>query len=207
MDISIVVVSLNTRELLLGCLTSIFDTIKGISFEVWVVDNNSTDNTSEIAQELGAIVVLEKKQGYGAAYKTGLRKAVGDIIVTMDGDANYPRNFIPVLLDIMFDEDIDFTGDVAIGMMREESGLEEAVSSRRYLQKEDDFFKTIQGRYKIAAFKSLLRKLVFKHGRFVLLPCSPKKSGKTCRVKAISEVHPVDTGQQSRHAVGIIDDL
>jgi len=76
--------------------------------EVVVVDNNSTDNTAAIAQESGAVVVLEPKQGYGAAYKTGFRKAGGDIIVTMDGDANYPRNFIPVLLDIMFDEDIDF---------------------------------------------------------------------------------------------------
>jgi len=76
--------------------------------EVVVVDNNSTDKTAEVARELGAVVVLEPKQGYGAAYKTGLQKAVGDIIVTMDGDANYPRNFIPVLLDIMFDEDIDF---------------------------------------------------------------------------------------------------
>jgi glycosyltransferase involved in cell wall biosynthesis len=76
--------------------------------EVVVVDNNSTDRTAEVAKGLGAIVVLETKQGYGAAYKTGLRKATGDIIVTMDGDANYPRNFIPVLLDIMFDENIDF---------------------------------------------------------------------------------------------------
>lgn len=76
--------------------------------EVVVVDNNSTDNTAEVAQGLGAVVVSEPKQGYGAAYKTGLRKATGDIIVTMDGDANYPRNFIPVLLDIMFDENIDF---------------------------------------------------------------------------------------------------
>lgn len=76
--------------------------------EVVVVDNNSTDHTAETAQGLGAVVVLEPKQGYGAAYKTGLKTAKGDIIVTMDGDANYPRNFIPVLLDIMFDEDIDF---------------------------------------------------------------------------------------------------
>ena len=76
--------------------------------EVVVVDNNSTDNTAEVAKELGTVVVFEPKQGYGAAYKTGLKTAKGDIIVTMDGDANYPRNFIPVLLDMMFEEDIDF---------------------------------------------------------------------------------------------------
>lgn len=76
--------------------------------EVVVVDNNSTDRTAEIAQRLGAVVVFEPKQGYGAAYKAGFRRAKGDIIVAMDGDGSYPRNFIPVLLDIMFDEDIDF---------------------------------------------------------------------------------------------------
>ncbi|MBC7262827.1 MAG: glycosyltransferase family 2 protein [Chloroflexi bacterium] len=76
--------------------------------EVIVVDNNSTDRTAEVARSLGARVIEEKRQGYGAAYKAGFRAATGDIIVTMDGDGTYPRNFIPVLLDVMFAEDIDF---------------------------------------------------------------------------------------------------
>ena len=76
--------------------------------EVVVVDNNSTDSTARVAQELGAKVVHEPRRGYGAAYKTGFRAATGDIIVTMDGDATYPRTFIPVLLDVMLEEDIDF---------------------------------------------------------------------------------------------------
>ena len=76
--------------------------------EVIVVDNNSADDTAKIARELGAKVVFEGRQGYGAAYKAGFEAASGDIIVTMDGDGTYPRNFIPVLLDVMFDEEIDF---------------------------------------------------------------------------------------------------
>jgi dolichol-phosphate hexosyltransferase len=76
--------------------------------EVIVADNNSTDRTAEIARQAGAIVVLETKQGYGAAYKAGLRRATGDIIITMDGDGTYPRNFIPILLDVMIDEGFDF---------------------------------------------------------------------------------------------------
>ena len=76
--------------------------------EVVVVDNNSTDRTAEVARGLGAVVVSELRQGYGAAYKAGFRRATGDVVVTMDGDGTYPRNFIPVLLDIMFDENIDF---------------------------------------------------------------------------------------------------
>jgi glycosyltransferase involved in cell wall biosynthesis len=76
--------------------------------EVIVADNNSTDRTAQVARELGSKVVLEPKQGYGAAYKAGLRGATGDIIVTMDGDGTYPRNFIPILLDVMIDEGFDF---------------------------------------------------------------------------------------------------
>ena len=76
--------------------------------EVVVVDNNCTDRTSEVARGLGARVVCETTQGYGAAYKQGFRAATGDVIVTMDGDGTYPRNFIPVILDVMVDEDIDF---------------------------------------------------------------------------------------------------
>ena len=76
--------------------------------EVIAVDNNSTDRTAQVAQQFGAQVICETKQGYGAAYKTGLRNATGDIIVTMDADGTYPRNFIPILLDVMIDEGFDF---------------------------------------------------------------------------------------------------
>ncbi len=76
--------------------------------EVIAVDNNSTDRTAAVAQGLGATVIREPQQGYGAAYKTGLRNATGDIIITMDADGTYPRNFIPILLDVMIDEKFDF---------------------------------------------------------------------------------------------------
>jgi len=76
--------------------------------EIIVVDNNSTDRTAEVAQRLGAIVVSEHRKGYGAAYKAGLRRATGDYIATMDGDGTYPRGFIPVILEVMLEEDLDF---------------------------------------------------------------------------------------------------
>jgi len=76
--------------------------------EVIVVDNNCTDRTAQVAAEMGAKVIVETKPGYGAAYKAGFRAATGDIIVAMDGDATYPRGFIPILLDVLIDEDLDF---------------------------------------------------------------------------------------------------
>ncbi len=89
-------------------LAEIFRDLPKFVDEVIVVDNGSTDNTAALARSFGAAVVSEKRRGYGRAYKAGLSMASGDIIVTMDGDGTYPRNFIPVLLDVMWDEGLDF---------------------------------------------------------------------------------------------------
>lgn len=76
--------------------------------EIVVVDNNSTDRTSEVAQSLGARVVFEKRKGYGAAYKAGLPAVTGDITVTLDGDGTYPANQIPELVDHLVAKQLDF---------------------------------------------------------------------------------------------------
>jgi glycosyltransferase involved in cell wall biosynthesis len=76
--------------------------------EVLVVDNASTDRTSEVARDLGARVVYEGRKGYGRAYKTGFAEAQGDVIVTMDGDGTYPPTSIPLLLDVLLAEQLDF---------------------------------------------------------------------------------------------------
>lgn len=102
--ISVVVPCYNEED---GIVITLSD-MPAIVDEVVVVDNNCIDRTAEVAREMGARVVAEPVQGYGAAYKSGFRNAKMDIIVTMDGDGTYPRNFIPVLLDVMIDEGIDF---------------------------------------------------------------------------------------------------
>jgi len=80
----------------------------GVVDEVVVVDNNCTDRTAEIARSLGARVVAEPVPGYGAAYKTGLRAATSDLIVTLDGDGTYPPEEIPRLVDALLDRNWDF---------------------------------------------------------------------------------------------------
>jgi len=76
--------------------------------EIVVVDNNSTDRTSEVAKELGARVVFETRKGYGAAYKAGLPAVTGDVTVTLDGDGTYPAEQIPELVDHLVDAELDF---------------------------------------------------------------------------------------------------
>lgn len=62
----------------------------GLLGEVVVVDNGSTDRSSEIAGEHGARVVHERRRGYGSAYLRGLDEARGDYIVMADADGTYP---------------------------------------------------------------------------------------------------------------------
>ena len=76
--------------------------------EILVVDNASSDRTAEVARELGARVVSEQRKGYGRAYKTGFAKARGDVVVTMDGDGTYPPNSIPLLVQVLVTEKLDF---------------------------------------------------------------------------------------------------
>lgn len=89
--------------------------------EVIVVDNNSTDQTAQLARAAGARVIFEPKQGYGQAYKTGLSKAQGEIIVTLDGDCQYPSEEIIDLIKFLIDKKIDFLSGCRFPLNQPES--------------------------------------------------------------------------------------
>lgn len=61
----------------------------GVIGEVVVADNGSTDRSVEIALQLGARVVHERRKGYGAALIRGITEARGEIIVMADADDSY----------------------------------------------------------------------------------------------------------------------
>ena len=76
--------------------------------EVIVVDNNSTDRTSDVAAALGAKVVREQVRGYGRSYKRGFAEATSDLIITLDGDHSYPVDAISYLLEAFLHLEADF---------------------------------------------------------------------------------------------------
>jgi hypothetical protein len=76
--------------------------------QVIVVDNGSTDRTSEVAQTFGVQVIREDVRGYGRAYKTGFGFATGDLIITLDGDHSYPPDAISYLIEAFLHLDVDF---------------------------------------------------------------------------------------------------
>jgi dolichol-phosphate hexosyltransferase len=80
----------------------------GYNIEIIIVDGNSTDLTREIAERLGTRVVLEKRRGYGRAFKTGFSEAKGDILVTLDADLTYPAEIIPEYIRSLNEKGLDF---------------------------------------------------------------------------------------------------
>jgi glycosyltransferase involved in cell wall biosynthesis len=69
-------------------------------FEIIVVDDGSKDNTAEVAEQAGARVIRHTYNvGNGAAVKTGIRNATGDIVVMLDADGQHPPSEIARLLE------------------------------------------------------------------------------------------------------------
>jgi len=81
---------------------------KGWEYEIVIVDGDSSDKTQAIAKQKGARVIIEKRKGYGRAYKTGMPQVTGDIIVTGDADATYPFDHIHDYIQQLIDEDLDY---------------------------------------------------------------------------------------------------
>lgn len=76
--------------------------------EIIVVDNNSTDKTAAVAKKLGAKVVFEPSKGYGSALKAGFQNARGEVIVTLDGDSQYPAEKISEMVRYLEEKRLDF---------------------------------------------------------------------------------------------------
>lgn len=100
-----VVIPCHNEEQSIG---GVVDGARQCADEIIVVDNNSTDATSSVAQMHGARIVVESMHGYGAALLCGFRAARGDLIVTLDGDGQYPTEKIGELTSLLMGNNLDF---------------------------------------------------------------------------------------------------
>ncbi len=102
--ISVVMPAHNEEEVIGRILDELHE---GHYHEIIVVDDGSTDQTIAIAQAHGAKVVRHPYNiGNGAAVKSGIRAATGDIIVLMDADGQHPPSNIPRLVSYIGDYDM-----------------------------------------------------------------------------------------------------
>ncbi len=93
--ISAVIPCLNEAE----SIQKVIQAMPAMVDEIIIVDNNSTDDTANRAKGDRVVVVTESRIGYGNAYKAGLAKAVGDIIIGLDGDGQHDPAQTSVLVE------------------------------------------------------------------------------------------------------------
>lgn len=74
---------------------------------IYVYDNNSKDRTSEIAEEHGAIVKKEYRQGKGNVVRSMFFDIEADYYIMADGDDTYPAEFVHSLLDPLMNNEAD----------------------------------------------------------------------------------------------------
>src|SRR5690349_10158285 len=67
----------------------------GIHGEVIIADNGSTDDSRQIARNLGARVIEVAEKGYGAALQAGIAAARGRFVLMADADDSYDLHEIP----------------------------------------------------------------------------------------------------------------
>ncbi len=109
--VSIVIPALNEEEGIAYTINSIpKNSLEklGYKVETLVVDNGSVDNTANLAANAGAKVIQEPKRGTGVAIKTGFKNAIGDVLITSDGDGTYPLNNLENLLKIFEENNLEF---------------------------------------------------------------------------------------------------
>lgn len=112
-EVTVVLPCLNEAASLPGVLAAVPS-----GYRTLVVDNNSTDDTAEVARLHGAEVVAEPRAGYGSAVHAGVVAATAPIVAVLDADGSLDPRDLPRLVD-----ELDRGADMAIGRRRPVSGL------------------------------------------------------------------------------------
>jgi len=109
-------------------IAKVIGDIPKIISEVIVVNNNSSDTTSAIAEKAGATVLSETERGYGNACLKGMEYIASlsekpDIVVFLDGDySDYPEELTKIIAPIQ-ENDIDFVIGARVKELREQGAM------------------------------------------------------------------------------------
>lgn len=106
-NVSIIIVSYNTKELLEQCINSIYTHTKDISVEIIIVDNASVDGSQQmIKNNYPHVVLIESKEnlGFGRANNLGAKHASGNYIFLLNSDTILIENSIKFLAEYFENE-------------------------------------------------------------------------------------------------------
>lgn len=90
LDLSIIIVNWNTQELLANCITSLQETVRNLRYDIWVVDNASTDGSVEMLRDRFPavnVIVNETNEGFARANNRGMAASQGRYMLLFNSDA------------------------------------------------------------------------------------------------------------------------
>lgn len=101
MQVSVIIVNYNTKDLTAECIESVFEQTKEIEFEVILVDNASTDGSVELFSKDSRIVFMPSSLnlGFGRANNKGLEVATGEYVFFLNSDTLLGNNAIKLFYD------------------------------------------------------------------------------------------------------------
>ena len=130
-DVTISIVSNNNRELILGCLDSIYRTADGLDVEVIVIDNVSSDGSVGAIRERFPqvrFILNEKKEGFSANHNKALRVASAELILVLNDDTVLHPGALEAMRDFL--RDAPQAGAVG-GMLLNPDGTPQRTGMRR----------------------------------------------------------------------------
>lgn len=104
MDVSVIIVSYNTRELTIACINSVYNYTKDVLFEIIMVDNNSHDESVEAIGHLFPnvkLIPLPENVGFGSANNIGAKEATGKYLFLLNSDTELISNTIKHFFEFM----------------------------------------------------------------------------------------------------------
>lgn len=104
MDVSIIIVNYNTKDLLLDTIRSVKDKTQHIFYEIIVVDNASTDDSVEVLKKEHSdvmIILSDENLGFGKANNLGAKKAKGKYLFLLNSDTLLVNNAIKILFNFL----------------------------------------------------------------------------------------------------------
>lgn len=146
MDVSLIIVNLNSRQLLQDCLTSLYQHTQGVDFEVIVVDNGSDDGSVAMAKaQFPRVRLIENATNYrySIANNQGLDIARGRYILYLNGDTVLLGNTVQEMAEFL-DQRAD-VGGVGCRMIYPDGAYQDACF--RFLSAVNVFYRLCLARF------------------------------------------------------------